>query len=101
MYILRRRAGGAKGGIVFRLVCMLIVVVAAGCDRHAATRVAPTNAGVTQVDAREAERIAERFVRDNGYTAYVPTDLAGLQPESLEVGDDRKVWLAGRTNTLA
>jgi hypothetical protein len=52
------------------------------------------------VDARQAVRIAERFVRSNGYTDFVPKDPSRLTPETLEFSGDQRAWLKGRHNTL-
>ncbi len=43
--------------------------------------------------------IAEQFVRENGYTDFVPTDLAALQPEGIEfVARDQ--WPRNAANSL-
>lgn len=52
------------------------------------------------IDARQAVRIAERFVRENGYTDFVPDDFRRLVPESIEFSRDRRDWFEGRQNTL-
>ncbi len=52
------------------------------------------------IDARQAVRIAERFVRANGYTDFIPDDPLQLTPESIEFSRDRRDWLKGRHNTL-
>jgi hypothetical protein len=52
------------------------------------------------IDARQAVRIAERFVRLNGYTDFVPKDPSRLMPEALEFAEDERVWLKERHNTL-
>src|SRR3954447_22853219 len=52
------------------------------------------------IDSRQAVRIAERFVRENGYTDFVPEDLRRLVPESLEDSRDCRVWLKQRHNQL-
>jgi hypothetical protein len=53
------------------------------------------------IDARQAIRIAERFVRQNGgYTEFVPNDPSRLAPETLEFSRDQRVWLRERHNTL-
>ena len=49
--------------------------------------------------ARQAVAIAERFVRENGYTDFVPDDLRRLVPESIEFSRARN-WLKDRHNTL-
>ena len=57
------------------------------------------SAAARPVDDKEAVRIAEQFVRENGYTDFVPTDLAALQPEGIEfVARDQ--WPTNRANTL-
>jgi hypothetical protein len=50
--------------------------------------------------ADEAVRIAERFVRENGYTDFTPDDPRQLVPESIEFSRDRRDWLKRRHNTL-
>jgi hypothetical protein len=52
------------------------------------------------IDARQAVRIAERFVRENGYTDFIPVDPRQLNPESIEFSHGRRDWLKGRHNTL-
>jgi hypothetical protein len=52
------------------------------------------------IDARQAVRIAERFVRLNGYTDFVPNDPSRLTPETLEFSGDQHVRLKERHNTL-
>jgi hypothetical protein len=52
------------------------------------------------IDARQAVRIAERFVRENGYTDFVPDDPSQLVPESVEFSRDRRDWLKNRQSTL-
>jgi hypothetical protein len=52
------------------------------------------------IDARQAVRIAERFVRQNGYTDFVPDDLRRLLPETLEFSSKPSTWLKQRHNTL-
>jgi hypothetical protein len=59
----------------------------------------PRGAAATPVDAKEAVGIAEQFVRENGYTDFVPIDLVALQPEAIEHGA-RDQWPAHRANTL-
>jgi hypothetical protein len=59
----------------------------------------PRGAAATPVDAKEALGIAEQFVRENGYTDFVPIDLVALQPEGIEYGD-RDQWPAHRAKTL-
>jgi hypothetical protein len=59
----------------------------------------PPDAAARPVDEKEAVRIAERFVRENGYTDFVPIDLTALQPEGIEDGD-RDQWPAQRAKTL-
>ena len=60
----------------------------------------PVLAAPRAIDSKEAVQIAEQFVRKNGYTDFVPTDLAALQPEGIEYGD-RSQWLAMRVQHLA
>lgn len=52
------------------------------------------------IDARQAVRIAERFVRANGYTDFVPNDSGRLMPETLEFSREQRNWLKDRHNTL-
>jgi hypothetical protein len=59
----------------------------------------PPGAAARPVDGGEAVRIAEQFVRENGYTGLPPIDPATLQPEGIEYGD-RDQWPAHRANTL-
>jgi hypothetical protein len=59
----------------------------------------PVRAAPRAIDRKEAVQIAEQFVRDNGHSDFVPTDLAALQPEGIEYGD-RTHWIAMRVNTL-
>jgi hypothetical protein len=49
--------------------------------------------------AARAIEIAEKFVRDNGYTDHVPPDSSKLTAESIE-WEERNDWIAGRHNTL-
>jgi hypothetical protein len=50
--------------------------------------------------ADEAVRIAERFVRENGYTDFTPDDARQLVPESIEFSRDRRDRLERRHNTM-
>jgi hypothetical protein len=50
--------------------------------------------------ADEVVRIAERFVRENGYTDFTPDDSRQLVPESIEFSRDRRDRLKRRHNTL-
>jgi hypothetical protein len=52
------------------------------------------------IDPRQAIRISERFVRQNGYTEFVPDDPSRLAPESFGFSRDKRVWLRQRHNTL-
>ncbi len=60
--------------------------------------VAPRRNGT--IDARQAVRIAERFVRENSYTDFVPDDLSRLVPESIEFSANPRDWVKGRHNEL-
>jgi hypothetical protein len=51
------------------------------------------------IDATQAVRIAEQFVRENGYTDFVPEDISKLTPESIERWE-REGWIAHRHKTL-
>ena len=64
-----------------------------------AEKTRPPRPDAIPIDAKEAVAIAERFVRDNGYTDFVPPDLSKLQSESIERGD-REFWLKMRHNSL-
>ena len=64
------------------------------------TRGQPARRAKEAIDAREAVRIAEQFVRENGYTNVRPKDPRRLVPESIEFSHDRRVWLKERHNTL-
>ena len=57
----------------------------------------PSDPGV--MDAARAIKIAEQFVRDNGYTDFVPPDAGKLVSESIE-REGREKWIADRHNTL-
>lgn len=52
-----------------------------------------------RIGATQAIKIAEQFVRDNGYTEYVPPDSSKLTPESIE-WSGRADWISHRRNTL-
>lgn len=52
------------------------------------------------VDADQAMKIAEEFVRANGYTDFTPSDLSKLKPEPIEMSDDREEWLKDRHDTV-
>lgn len=52
------------------------------------------------IDARQAVRIAERFVHDNGYTDFIPDDLSRLAPESLEFSRNPRGWFKYRHGLL-
>ena len=80
----------------------LVLVCGAGCGdgRRPATPKAPTAPSAKVIDAGQAVRIAEQFVRENGYTDFVPKDVSKLEPESIEFSEDEKDWLASRHNTL-
>lgn len=79
----------------FGLAIVLGVTMAAGEARGQASR---REKGT--IDARQAVRIAERFVRENGYTDFIPKDPRRLVPESLEFSRDRRDWLKSRHNSL-
>ena len=51
------------------------------------------------IDPRDALRIAEAFIRENGYTDFVPEDLSKLAPESFE-RTARSEWPGRRHQTL-
>jgi hypothetical protein len=98
---------------VSRILFVVILLLSAGCRpsaqpqgaaapprSDARANVAPPWAAREPIDAKEAVRIAEQFVRENGYTDFVPPDPATLQPEGIE-DSDRDRWLATRANTLA
>jgi hypothetical protein len=51
------------------------------------------------IDAPRAVEIAERFVRENGYTDFVPQDASKLTAESFE-RSERGEWIARRHNKL-
>jgi hypothetical protein len=51
------------------------------------------------INALQAVRIAEEFVRDNGYTDFVPPDASKLVAESIE-WEGRDQWIANRHNQL-
>ena len=51
------------------------------------------------INALQAVKIAEQFVRENGYTDYVPPDSSKLKGESIE-WEDREKWIAQRHNTV-
>ena len=61
---------------------------------------APPRLAKGTIDARQAVAIAERFVRENGYTDFVPDDLRCLVPESIEFSREPRNWLKGRHNQL-
>ena len=52
------------------------------------------------IDARQAVRIAERFVRANGYTDFVPNGSGRLMSETLEFSREQRNLLKYRHNTL-
>jgi hypothetical protein len=60
----------------------------------------PAPAAEPSPEAKHAIEVAERFVRDNGYTDLAPEDPASIKPESLQFGDDPKQWLEMRRGTL-
>jgi hypothetical protein len=52
------------------------------------------------IDARQAVRIAERFVHDNGYTDYVPDNLLRIAPESFDFSRNPYEWFKYRHGLL-
>jgi hypothetical protein len=74
---------------------VLCLTMAAGVARGQEARRAKGT-----IDARQAVRIAERFVRANGYTDYIPDDRQRLVPESVEFSRDTRAWLKERHNQL-
>jgi hypothetical protein len=73
----------------FVLTIMIVVALLAGGF-----------AWLRPLTADEAVRIAERFVRENGYTDFTPDDPRQLVPESIEFSRDRRDRLKRRHNTL-
>jgi hypothetical protein len=71
----------------------------AGVRFFAHNRAAPPRRNGT-IDARQAVRIAERFMRENGYTDFVPDDLSRLVPESMEFAANPRDWVKDRHNEL-
>jgi hypothetical protein len=88
------RAGRSIGPLVWVTV-VLGVTLAAGVARGQVPRRAKR-----AIDARQAVRIAERFVRENGYTDFIPDDPRRLVPESIEFSRNRRDWLKSRHNEL-
>jgi hypothetical protein len=88
------RAGRSIGPLVWVTV-VLGVTLAAGVARGQVPRRAKR-----AIDARQAVRIAERFVRENGYTDFIPDDPRRLVPESIEFSRNRRDWLKARHNEL-
>ena len=86
-----------------RFLIVFVLVFAAGCSegrQPATAKVPPPDPDPKVINAVQAVRIAEQFVRDNGYTDFVPPDARKLDPESLEFSEDEKAWLAERHHTL-
>ena len=52
------------------------------------------------IDARQAVRIAERFVHDNGYTDFTPDDLRRIAPESFNFSRNPYDWFKSRHGLL-
>jgi hypothetical protein len=75
-------------------VVLGLMVTAGVAERQVARRAKKA------IDARQAVWIAEQFVRENGYTDFIPVDPRQLVPESIEFSRDRRDWLKGRHNTL-
>jgi hypothetical protein len=71
----------------------------AGVRFFAHNRAAPPRRN-GRIDARQAVGIAERFVRENGCTDFVPDDLSRLVPESIEFSANPRDWVKGRHNEL-
>lgn len=92
-----------------RALVALIVLLAA--DTRACGQVpspksppVPTKAipagGRRSIDAGHAMRLAEEFVRANGYTDYTPPNVGKLRPEPIEMNDDQEEWIKERHNTV-
>jgi hypothetical protein len=84
-------------GLPSRLLSVLTCAAALLAARPAVSE-EPAAKAVTPDEARA---IAERFVRENGYTQEPATlPLEQLVPESLEWSADRAEWLKARAGTL-
>jgi hypothetical protein len=81
-----------------KLACARVKLKAAK-DECQQVRSMQMNKGPQVIDARDALRIAEAFIRENGYTDFVPEDLSKLAPESFE-RKEKSEWLARRHQTL-
>jgi hypothetical protein len=84
--------------MVFIIFALLLSVGCRASGQSVPSKSLP-NAGPRVIDAQQAVRIAERFVRENGYTDFVPPDASKLVPESIEFSG-RDEWLAERHDTL-
>jgi len=94
----RRFASDRSGTLMAPLLCVTAVLgltLVAGVARG---QVARRVKGA--INARQAVQVAERFVRENGYTDFVPEDPRRLVPESIEFSRDRRDWLKKRHNQL-
>ena len=91
-----------KGPIVQRVWIALGLLLAVGCreDRQPSTPAPPTAALPQRIDAKQAVRIAEQFIRENGYTDIVPSDPGSIEPESIEFAAEGEDRLANRHDTL-
>ena len=84
------------------IICAMFMCVA-GCQDASQPAIAKDlpKALPKRIDAKKAIAIAEQFVRENGYTEFVPQDASKIDPESIEFFDDEKDWLKQRHNTLS
>jgi hypothetical protein len=86
---------------MYRFIFALRLVTASQFhgDERAVHAQAPKDAVPKEIDAAQAIKIAEQFVRENGYTDFVPQDASLLTPESIEFSG-REEWVAERHDTL-
>ena len=84
--------------LVFTVFTLLLSVGCRASGQSVPSKSLP-NPGPKVIDAERAVRLAERFVRENGYTDFVPPDASKLVPEGVEFSG-REEWLAERHNTL-
>jgi hypothetical protein len=90
-----------------KIVCSIVFLSVIGCGRSdpppkAAASGTPS---ATAITASQAIRIAEEFIRANGYTDYSPEDVSKLDvdlPEKMTEEDQKflKKFLAGRSNSI-
>ncbi len=81
---------------------VFFLLVVGGCGRSpvpAAVK-GQESQGPKTINAMQAVGIADQFVRENGYTDFMPKSASGLEPESIEFSENETDGLAERHDTL-